>query len=414
MQGLLDDPRTLGLLSLGMRLMSTPGKFGSALGTAGLGAVGDMLGATQQQRQQKRQAEQDAMQRAQFDAQQAALRRDLERQTGIDNAYSSAVRTNVISPVEQATAGGGGPSLENAAKLPSLTPQTTQTFDQQALINNLLRVPGGGPEALKLIEQFRKSAPKLESLAGDATGFVWDGSKFVQVATNPKPVKATKSPLAQLLSERDELPPGSPWAPVYRDAITKASTQPPAPSASVVMPPQESEFVRGQGKAFSDVMDGINKQGFDAPIKLRRLERMEQLLDGVDGGKLAPLGLEVASWANSVGIKMDPKTGNKEAAQALAREIAATFRVAGTGPMTDKDFDNFLLQVPDLSKTAEGRKQITKTMRAAANRDIALSKMAREYVKKNKKLDDGFLEEAAMFMAENPVVGSPEGWRRLP
>jgi hypothetical protein len=173
----------------------------------------------------------------------------------------------------------------------------------------------------------------------------------------------------------------------------------------------EKEYDKAQGKEFSEMKAGINKTAFAAPAQIRKLERMEQLLDGVDGGKLAPTGLDIASAANSIGIKLDPRLGNKEAAQALAREIAGGFRQPGTGPMTDKDFENFLLQVPDLSKTAQGRKQITATMKAAASRDIQIAKMAREYERKNGKLDDGFLDEAAQYIAENPVVGMPSGWK---
>ena len=174
---------------------------------------------------------------------------------------------------------------------------------------------------------------------------------------------------------------------------------------------QPNAFNTAQGKEFSDLMGTINREAFAAPAQIRKLERMAQLLEGVDGGKLAPVGLEIASWANSVGVKMDPRLGNKEASQALAREMAASFRVPGTGPMTDKDFENFLLQVPDLSKSAEGRAQITKTMRAAANRNIALGKLARDYVARVGQLDNGFIEEAAQFIAENPVVGDMQSWR---
>jgi hypothetical protein len=158
-------------------------------------------------------------------------------------------------------------------------------------------------------------------------------------------------------------------------------------------------------------MGQINRESFAAPSQIRKLERMTQLLEGVDGGRLAPAGLEVASMANSLGIKIDPKLGNKEASQALAREIAGGFRQPGTGPMTDKDFDNFLLQVPDLSKTAEGRKQITQTMRNAANRNIKLGELARAYVQRNGQLDNGFMNEAAQFIAENPVVGDMNAWK---
>lgn len=59
--GLLDignDPQSAGLLSLGLRLMSTPGKFNQALGRSGLGAMEDMQQAQRQQAlmQQQQQA----------------------------------------------------------------------------------------------------------------------------------------------------------------------------------------------------------------------------------------------------------------------------------------------------------------------------------------------------------------------
>ena len=78
--------------------------------------------------------------------------------------------------------------------------------------------------------------------------------------------------------------------------------------------------------------------------------------------------------------------------------------------MTDKDFENFMKRVPDLSKTAEGRKQIIMTMKSALQRDIAVSKLARDYRKKNGTLN-GFDEELAQYYASNPVVPvSSGGW----
>jgi len=174
----------------------------------------------------------------------------------------------------------------------------------------------------------------------------------------------------------------------------------------------ENEYSKAQGKSFSDFKEKVNAAGFSAPAQLRKLERMEQLLTGVDGGKLSPVGLEVASALNSIGIKVDPRLGNKEASEALARELAGGLRQPGTGPMTDKDFENFLTQVPSLSKTADGRKQIMKTMRSALTRDMQIAKMAREYQRRSGGvLDDGFMDEAAQYIAENPVISLPDEWR---
>lgn len=202
---------------------------------------------------------------------------------------------------------------------------------------------------------------------------------------------------------------GPEWIPTYLEGRGKVAAQ--GASKNIFDMKQPTKFAEGQGKEFSDLMSRINAQGFAAPAQMRKLERMQQLLEGVDGGKLAPTGLEVASAMGSIGLKVDPRLGNKEAAQALSREIAGGFRQPGTGTMTDKDFENFLLQVPDLSKSAEGRKQITATMKAALNRDVEIAKRARAYVAKHGQLDNDFLDEAAQFIAENPVVGAPTGWQ---
>ena len=168
---------------------------------------------------------------------------------------------------------------------------------------------------------------------------------------------------------------------------------------------QESEQSKVYGKSLGEMRAAINQAGYDAPAKMARLDRMEQLLAGVDGGAAAPAMADIASFANSIGVKIDPKLGNKQAAEALAREMAATLRQPGTGPMTDKDFDNFLKQVPSLSKTAEGRTEIIKTLRGAIERDQRASQFAREYAKANKGvIDDNFFDSLAGFYAQNPVV----------
>jgi hypothetical protein len=168
---------------------------------------------------------------------------------------------------------------------------------------------------------------------------------------------------------------------------------------------QESEQSKAFGKGMGDLRIEIQKAGFAAPAQLNKLDRMDELLSGVEGGKYAPLGLEIANAARSLGINIDPKLGNKQASEALAVEMALAMRPPGSGPMTDKDFDNLMLTVPGLSKTAEGRKQISQTMRAKAKRDIEIAKKARAYAAKNNGvLDDAFLDEVAQFVADNPVV----------
>lgn len=168
---------------------------------------------------------------------------------------------------------------------------------------------------------------------------------------------------------------------------------------------QESEQSKVYGKQLGEIRGTITQAGIDAPKRMAQLDRMDELLTGVDGGRLSPAGAELASAANSLGIKIDPKLGNKQGAEALAIEMALKMRPPGSGPMTDKDFDNFLKTVPSLAKTSEGRKQISKTMRAALQRDMEAAKFSRDYARQNGGvIDDNYFEALADFYGKNPVV----------
>jgi hypothetical protein len=133
----IDDPKTLGLLSLGLRLMSTPGKFSTAFGQSGIGALQDVAQRTQMNRESARRdaemkiRQQDAERQAkQFALQQAETERALAKRKALEDAYRSAIRT----PEQQAMQRFGGPTNQAAAAAPLLQP----TVDQSALIKSLM------------------------------------------------------------------------------------------------------------------------------------------------------------------------------------------------------------------------------------------------------------------------------------
>ena len=394
--GLLDtpgdiDPRTQGLLALGLGMLGSRGNFGQGIaqgGMAGLAAFND----AQQQRQRtalaQQQAQQHALQIQQAQMQMAEMHRaakEAETQRGLADQF----RQSIASPMAGI---GGPPTVANAAEQPPVDPYQQQLYQAMKL---------GQIKPMDYLSATKKDTALIKLGAGEG---LYQPGTYKPLVVNPKE-DTTPSAVKEYNFAVDQ---------GYKGSLLDFSLAQKRAGATKVNVDAgqrfENAYSTDQGKQFSDVMANINKAGFAAPSQIRKLERMQELLDGVDGGKLAPTGLDIASAANSIGIKMDPKLGNKEAAQALSREIAGGFRQPGTGPMTDKDFENFLAQVPDLSKSAVGRKQITTTMKAAAARDIAMAKMAREYVKKNGQLDNGFLEAASQYIAENPVVGMPKGW----
>lgn len=264
---------------------------------------------------------------------------------------------------------------------------------------------GVPPELVKNYHESRNYGRDEVSFV-DTGGAFTPKTKYGDVPANVAPIEKTGNPF------NDTLVRGANGELIANEPLVGAKSRIASAGKPVVnvdarnFNTQESEQSKAYGKTLGEMRGTITQAGFDAPKKIAQLDRMEQLIGALDaGGKGAPLAADIASYAQSVGIKLDPKLGVKEAAQALAVEMAGNMRTPGTGPMTDKDFDNFLKRVPDLSKTPAGRKEITTTMRAALQRDLEASKFARDYAKANGGvIDDNFYDAMAEFYAKNPVV----------
>lgn len=430
MAGLLDflqTPAGQGLLAAGLGAAASAGRGRGLMGNLGQGGLMGLQAYTGAQDQKTRLAE-EAQQRELRTMQMSQMKNTLADQEMAKQTAAQFFKPG--APAMGALDGSLPPEFQTGAvPLPAQAPSfDLKGYAQARMAQNPL-------EGMKLMAEFQKETPinkldvkdftpasvqkfaqtgnyadlqRLDKLHFADTGGALQGlDPFTgrPVSASPK----TGNPFSDLLVA------GPDGRPTPNSPLIGAKSQIAAAGAARnkvdIHNVAETEWSKKRAGDFAELMAVINKTSFAAPTQVRKLERMEQLLAGVDGGKLAPTGLEIASAANSLGIKMDPRLGNKEAAQALSREIASGFRQPGTGPMTDKDFENFLMQVPDLSKTAEGRKQITATMKAAAARDIEIGNRARAYVKKNGRLDDNFVEEISQFVAENPIVKLPNAWR---
>ena len=124
---LTENPRDLGLLSLGLRLMSTPGKFGTALGQAGMGALQDVQQAQQAMDARKMRGLQQQM----LEQQLAAAKAQQEEQARQREA-ESRFRASIPSPQSQALLALGGdasPTVTNAARMPKVDPQQDFLFN---------------------------------------------------------------------------------------------------------------------------------------------------------------------------------------------------------------------------------------------------------------------------------------------
>lgn len=176
---------------------------------------------------------------------------------------------------------------------------------------------------------------------------------------------------------------------------------------------QEGEEAKTVGKFYGDAYADIQKAGFNAQNSINRMDRLGQLLDGVDTGKFAGVGLEVAKAAQAAGLKVDPSLANKEAAVALSSEIALQLRnpsggAGMPGAMSDADRNFLAGMVPGIEKTPEGRKTIIETAKKLAERDREVASMARDYRKKHGSLNEGFYDELARHSESKPLFGGQQ------
>lgn len=218
MAGLLDsfdDPGTQGLLSLGLRLMSAPGRFGQALGSAGMGALSDMASARDAIEKRKMQEQQMQSQALAMQMHQAQLA-DMQRQAA-DRERQAAFLRSLPSPQmvasQAALAGGGGPTVANAAKMPQIDPGMSLVYQlaQQGLMPTA--------ELAKLIH--KDTTPK--TLKKGEAAFSADFK--TKIAENPD--TETSPELVKLIAARDALPPGHPDRKVLDQAIMTKSTHTP-------------------------------------------------------------------------------------------------------------------------------------------------------------------------------------------
>lgn len=298
-------------------------------------------------------------------------------------------------------------------------------INQQAVLDNILSSPDiPGAQKLAYMQSFEKSSAPMVLNSGDV---VIDRKTMKPVYSIPEKPKFQFAPNGQIVDMNNPdtgqtyraAPEGMQWnggqlepLPGYvgmKSQIAAAGR----PLVSVTTK-QEGEESKAVGKYFGEQYAGIQKAGLGASSKINRVQRLNQLLDGVSTGKFTPFGVELASAAQSLGFNIDPKLGNKQAAEALSNEMALELRnpsggAGMPGAMSDSDREFLKKIVPGIEKTPEGRKLISESIVGLAKRDQQVANMARAYRKKHGSIDEGFYDELQRYSEENPLFAEAEG-----
>jgi hypothetical protein len=180
-----------------------------------------------------------------------------------------------------------------------------------------------------------------------------------------------------------------------------------SPEEQKVAAAEKEYAVKRSGELATD-MGTIQAKGFQAPAKIATLKYIGDLYDGFEGGTLSNFAMKLASTANSLNIKIDPKLPDKEAAEALAKELALGFRNPASGggmpgSLSDSDRQFLKSMTPDLAQTNEGRKKIINANIALVQREADIAQFARNYENKYGQLNNGFFTQLSEFSKKNPV-----------
>jgi hypothetical protein len=178
--------------------------------------------------------------------------------------------------------------------------------------------------------------------------------------------------------------------------------------------PSEAAYENDLAKASATQYTGIQTAGVNAAKQIQTYGRIKNLLAGVDGGRLSPAGVEIASAANSLGIKIDPNLGNKQAAQALMNQIVLDANGGSLGPGVSNADVAFLAKAgPNLMQSADGRQKVLDFAVARAQRTQKVAQFARQWQSKGGRLDKPdrngktFYDYMDAYAGANPLL--PEG-----
>jgi hypothetical protein len=160
------------------------------------------------------------------------------------------------------------------------------------------------------------------------------------------------------------------------------------PALGVGQSPADEAYSTESAKTAAASYKTITDTGSQANAKIARYKQIDRLLGDFEGGKLSPMGLDIASAANSLGFKMDAKTSNVQAANAIGQQLVLDLAGGSLGTGFSNADRSFLeATVPSLQQSSGGRRQIIGIGIATAQRQQDIAKKARQWQDRFGRID---------------------------
>lgn len=159
----------------------------------------------------------------------------------------------------------------------------------------------------------------------------------------------------------------------YMDARSKATVQ-----------TAETTADQERGRLNAKELGGYAAEGNQAADQGVTLDRLEQLLGGVDTGKRTQL---LEDLRQSTGIALDPNTDKVQAAQAIISKLIPNMRPSGAGSTSDYEEKLYAKGLAGLANTPGGNAEIIRSMRTVNQLALQRAQIASQW--QQGKLEDG-------------------------
>ncbi len=237
----------------------------------------------------------------------------------------------------------------------------------------------------------------------DKDGNIWSQNARTGQATVA--LKADEDKTVTPVSEDDRVKLGLPAGSYQKDANGKIS--PINPTGTTINMGAEKAQDATVGKAYGDLQVDLSTKGRNAASTLNTLSLMEQAMKtpgfysgvGGEGVKLANQALA------ALGVKDAKAASAAEVFDALSNKVVLDGLGGSLGPgISNTDRDYIARTAPTLAQSEAGNRDLIGVARALAQRQQAVSKLAREYAGAHGgRLDSGFDQQLEDFAAQNPL-----------
>lgn len=382
----MEDPRTAATLQLAQGLLGGGGSMQRlAGGLQGYGGV--MAQARQAEEEKKRRALQEQMLMQQV-AEAKAQADERARQRAAEDGFRKTLVSPQMQASQAALAGGGGPTLQNAARMP-------QVPQQDQLLFNAMQA--GLVKPLDYMAATRKENTPIKLGAGES---LLDPRTLKPLASNPKE-DSTPSAIKEYNFAKSQGYPGTFQQFQLEQRRAGASQQTVTVGAEKAF---ATELAKLDAKQLDTMRDAAEKSRAAIGVvqNLRTADAQGAYSGGFADQKLAAArlinGLTGATPKGLVGSELY----NAEASKLVVESI----KQLGANP-SNADLQFIQKTIPQLSTSPVARKAMADFMEAKANGTISVYKKANEFARKNNGLSgfEGVPEATGGEWSITPVPG---------